>query len=97
MKAKLERTTRAERDLLIKMVRRKISKRQGLMDSDISIMKGEYPNIRKVSAFDYNVRNLFIEMNILDLYVFYANATSDRKQFHFKNENYKKLINAFGL
>ena len=95
MKAKLERTTRAERDLLIKMVRRKISKRQGLMDSDISIMKGEYPNIRKVSAFDYNVRNLFIEMNILELYVFNANATSERQQFHFKYENYKYLINGY--
>jgi hypothetical protein len=97
MRDKLERTTGKERGILQGRVLELIEERQYSMDRDIRFIREEYRNIRKVPSLKYNTRNLFIELEILELYEFYANAISNRKQFQVKNEKYYFLLKKLGL
>jgi len=92
-----ERTTEAERECLKNTVQEWIEVRQKRMEKDIQVIKNEYKNIRHVKKLNYNPRNLFIELDILDLYEFYYNVISDREGYHMKNKNYYRLLKAFGL
>ena len=97
MRAKLERTTKKEREILEFRVLDLIEERQYNMDRDIKYIKDEFKNIRKVTALKYNTRNIFNELGIINLLAAYYNAISDRDNFHAKNESYYKILKTLGV
>ena len=96
MRAKLDRTTPKERKALKAKVTQMVKDYQEFQDDYIE-QKDNFPNVKKITATDYNPSNLFKELEIFDLYAFYVNAVSDREGFHTKNENYFKLVEVLGL